>query len=144
MSYIDSEKFKRKLIDEKSFFPAAVASALKEMPPEDVVPKAEADFLRADRNLKEAELNEAKAELELRKAEIKTLKAALEVSALETAEKIFEDVWASIASRAYASKSADYAEGALDAVEWVDSKIAEVQKKYIGEQSDENEEKSAD
>lgn len=36
MAYIDSEAFKRKLIDEKSFFPAMVARALEEMPDADV------------------------------------------------------------------------------------------------------------
>ena len=36
MAYIDSEAFKRKLIDEKSFFPAIVARALEEMPEADV------------------------------------------------------------------------------------------------------------
>ena len=35
--YIDAEAFKRKLIDEKNFFPAIVSSALKEMPKEDVI-----------------------------------------------------------------------------------------------------------
>lgn len=35
--YIDAEAFKRKLIDEKGFFPAIVASALEEMPTADVV-----------------------------------------------------------------------------------------------------------
>ncbi len=39
--YIDVEAFKRKLIDEKSFFPAIVARALDEMPAADVVPRAE-------------------------------------------------------------------------------------------------------
>lgn len=39
MPYIDAEKFKRKLIDEKSFFPAIVAGALKEMPTIDVMPE---------------------------------------------------------------------------------------------------------
>jgi hypothetical protein len=34
--YIDVEAFKRKLIDEKSFFPAIVAKALEEMPEADV------------------------------------------------------------------------------------------------------------
>ena len=36
MAYIDREAFKRKLIDEKSFFPAIVAKALEEMPTADV------------------------------------------------------------------------------------------------------------
>lgn len=35
--YIDAEAFKRKLIDEKNFFPAMVARALEEMPDADVV-----------------------------------------------------------------------------------------------------------
>ena len=35
--YIDAEAFKRKLIDEKSFFPTIVARALEEMPTADVV-----------------------------------------------------------------------------------------------------------
>ena len=35
--YIDKEAFKRKLIDEKNFFPAMVARALEEMPTADVV-----------------------------------------------------------------------------------------------------------
>ena len=35
--YIDAEAFKRKLIDEKSFFPAIVARVLEEMPAADVV-----------------------------------------------------------------------------------------------------------
>lgn len=34
--YIDAEAFKRKLIDEKSFFPAMVARALEEMPEAEV------------------------------------------------------------------------------------------------------------
>ena len=38
MGYINKEAFKRKLIDEKSFFPAIVARALEEMPAADVVP----------------------------------------------------------------------------------------------------------
>ena len=37
MDYINKEAFKRKLIDEKSFFPALVARALEEMPAADVV-----------------------------------------------------------------------------------------------------------
>lgn len=34
--YINAEEFKRKLIDEKSFFPAIVARTLEEMPEADV------------------------------------------------------------------------------------------------------------
>ena len=39
--YIDADALKRKLIDEKGFFPAIVAKALEEMPDADVVPKSE-------------------------------------------------------------------------------------------------------
>ena len=39
--YIDADALKRKLIDEKGFFPAIVADALDEMPYADVVPRAE-------------------------------------------------------------------------------------------------------
>lgn len=35
--YIEREAFKRKLVDEKNFFPAIVARALDEMPAADVV-----------------------------------------------------------------------------------------------------------
>jgi hypothetical protein len=37
MAYIDREAFKRKLVNEKSFYPAIVARALEEMPASDVV-----------------------------------------------------------------------------------------------------------
>ena len=37
MAYIDREAFKRKLVNEKSFYPAIVARALEEMPIADVV-----------------------------------------------------------------------------------------------------------
>lgn len=49
------------------------------------------------------------------------------------AREIFEEIWASIASHAYTSKSEDYADGAYDTIEWVDSKIAEIEKKYVTE-----------
>lgn len=35
--FVNAEAFKRKLIDEKNFFPAIVARALEEMPAADVV-----------------------------------------------------------------------------------------------------------
>ena len=49
---------------------------------------------------------------------------------LEVAREIFEDIWASIATHAFTAKSEDYEDGAYDTIEWVDSKIAEVEKKY--------------
>lgn len=45
--YIDAEAFKRKLLDEKGFFPAIVSRALVEMPTADVVGKDKiAEMLR--------------------------------------------------------------------------------------------------
>ena len=48
----------------------------------------------------------------------------------EVAREIFEEIKGSIAVHAYTSKSEDYADGAFDTIEWVDSKIAELEKKY--------------
>lgn len=50
----------------------------------------------------------------------------------EIINAIFDDIEASIAVHAYTSKSEDYAEGACDTIEWVDSKIAALRKKYTG------------
>ena len=52
----------------------------------------------------------------------------------EVAREIFEEIEDSIAVHAFTRKSEDYAEGMYDAIEWVDSKIAELKKKYTGEQ----------
>lgn len=48
------------------------------------------------------------------------------------ATKIFDEIEASIAVHAFTNKSDDYAEGAFDTIEFVDSKIDELRKKYIG------------
>ena len=53
---------------------------------------------------------------------------------IEIANAIFDDIEASIAVHAFTSKSEDYADGAADTIEWVDSKIEELRKKYIGDQ----------
>ena len=42
--YIDAEAFKRKLIDEKGFFPAIVARALEEMPGANIKSEAYKEF----------------------------------------------------------------------------------------------------
>lgn len=49
----------------------------------------------------------------------------------EVARAIFAEIWSSIATHAFTSKSEDYADGAYDTIEWVDSKITEIEKKYI-------------
>ena len=49
---------------------------------------------------------------------------------VEVARVIFEEIEGSIAVHAFTSKSEDYADGRYDAIEWVDSKIANLKKKY--------------
>ena len=49
---------------------------------------------------------------------------------IEVAREIFEEIEESIATHAYTSKSEDYMDGASDTIEWVDSKIDELKKKY--------------
>jgi ferritin-like protein len=50
--------------------------------------------------------------------------------AVEVARGIFEEIEGSIAVHAFTSKSEDYADGMYDAIEWVDSKIANLKKKH--------------
>lgn len=56
----------------------------------------------------------------------------LEKTTTEIATKIIEEIEACIAVHAFTSKSEDYAEGCYDTIEWVDSKIDELRKKYTG------------
>ena len=58
------------------------------------------------------------------------LEIELENAKSEVAREIFEEIEESIAVHAYTSKSEDYADGMLAAIEWVDSKISELKKKY--------------
>jgi hypothetical protein len=51
MAYIDREEFRRKLIDEKNFYPAIVARALEEMPAADVVEVKYGEWIRNERNI---------------------------------------------------------------------------------------------
>lgn len=53
---------------------------------------------------------------------------------IEIANAIFDDIDVSLAVHAFTSKSEDYIDGAADTLDWVDSKIDELRKKYIGEQ----------
>ena len=77
-----------------------------------------------------SEVEELKQFLDATIAGQETLQKALAKSKSEVAREIFEEIWASIATHAFTSKSEDYADGAYDTIEWVDSKIAEVEKKY--------------
>lgn len=51
----------------------------------------------------------------------------------DLAMEIFEEIEAVLAVHAYTSKSEDYSDGAYDALEWVDEKLAELRKKYESE-----------
>ena len=91
-------------------------SAIRDVPTADVVPRERFD--RVFGNLKAVleERSEDKAEV---------------------AREIFEEIEERIATHAFTSKSEDYSDGAYDTIEWVDSKIAELKKKYTeGEQND--------
>lgn len=48
----------------------------------------------------------------------------------KTAVKIFSEIEDRLAIHAFTSKSEDYTKGALDAIEWVDEKIAETKQKF--------------
>lgn len=54
----------------------------------------------------------------------------------EVAREIFEEIEGSIAVHAFTSKSEDYVDGMYDAIEWVDSKIAELKNKYAEGRND--------
>ena len=84
----------------------------------DVVPKSEVDLYKRQVDELEDELAQTYDKLETAKTEI--------------AREIFEEIEYRIAIQAFTSKSEDYAEGMFDAIEWVDSKIDELKKKYVG------------
>lgn len=83
--------------------------AMYELPTADVVPKSDSLPLDVCEALKQRAVEKAKADV---------------------AREIFEEIWSSIAIHAFTAKSEDYEDGAYDTIEWVDSKIAEVEKKY--------------
>jgi hypothetical protein len=118
MRYIDADALIKKIYpmgigDGKYTINAkAVKLAIDNAPTADVVPKSEVEWLE---------------EMVVDKCN-RCLKRWSEV----TAKEIFEEIEGSIAVHAFTSKSEDYADGMYDAIEWVDSKIAELKKKYIG------------
>ena len=54
--------------------------------------------------------------------------------ASDVAREIFEEIEDALSVHAYTSKSEDYSDGAYDALEWVDAKIADLKKKYESEE----------
>ena len=53
--------------------------------------------------------------------------------ASDVAREIFEEIEGVLAVYTHTSKSEDYDNGIYDALEWVDSKVAELKKKYESE-----------
>ena len=94
-----------------------------EAPTADVVPRAEVDELKRENESLATTVNEASELIGKQRTKIEKVKA-------EVAREIFEEIEVSIAVHAFTSKSEDYADGMYDAIEWVDSKIAELKKKY--------------
>ena len=91
-------------------------------PTADVVPKSEVERLKDDNKF-------------LQDRRFKELSDVRR----ETARGIFEEIEERIATHCFTSKSEDYADGMYDAVAWVDSKLAEIKKKYQeGEPNGEN------
>lgn len=89
----------------------------------DVVPKSEADEIAE-------ELSDTIVMKDELFDEVIKLRGELANAKSKLAREIFEEIEGSIAVHAFTSKSEDYANGMYDAIEWVDSKIAELKKKY--------------
>lgn len=92
---------------------------VKRFPTADVVPKSEVEKLKADVEVWKQNRFNLFQRLE-----------CYEMARQKVASEIFEEIEQSIAVHAFTSKSEDYADGIYDAIEWVDSKIAELKKKY--------------
>ena len=90
----------------------------------DVVPKSEVERWKENFRILDAECSR------LEKYESNFYDEVIKAKA-EVAREIFAEIWSSIATRAFTSKSEDYADGAYDTIEWVDSKITEIEKKYV-------------
>jgi hypothetical protein len=132
--YIDADKFRQELIDRQittQFFNprerheiGCIIEMLDNAPTADVAPKSEVASM--PHKCKDcAGCTQWKCDCSLIEDNAKT----------EVAREIFEEIEDSIAVHAFTRKSEDYAEGMYDAIEWVDSKIAELKKKYTGEQT---------
>ena len=99
---------------------------IDDAPTADIVPKSEVEELKRENESLAKTVNEASELIRKQRTKIDKVKA-------EVAKEIFEEIEVSIAVHAFTSKSEDYADGMYDAIEWVDSKIAELKKKYTGE-----------
>lgn len=59
-----------------------------------------------------------------------TLKYCKDTVKSEVAREILEEIEAVLAVHTLSGKSEDYSDGALDTLQWVDAKLAELKKKY--------------
>lgn len=109
MRYIDADKLKRDLIDNRQFYPAIVKNAIEEIPTEDVVPRAEVEALEDERDRYKKYY--FRHEYDKWEAEINQ----------EVAKQIFEE----IEQEAYKNEEGDLF---LDLPDYL-----KVKKKYIGE-----------
>lgn len=162
MAYIEIDEFKRKLIDEKNFFPAIVARALDEMPPADVVPRAEVERLSKELNeLAEEYSNliiekdkifdegeawykkakELETELNAMRGAANSYKMHYENAKTEVAREIFAEIDERIASleyRANTPRKTVKVEELKAQCDWIlheviPKTLAELKKKYIGD-----------
>lgn len=128
--YIDAEKLKRDLIDNRSFYPAIVKNAIENAPTEDVVPRSEYEKMKekADRHLDnlKAVLDE-RAE-EKSKVERYMLKSDGSLEMIPTVESVRQDVAREIFEEI--EKSIMSPDQSQNYKEWY---FAELKKKYIGE-----------
>ena len=94
-NYIDKDKLKRDLIDNRSFYPAIVKSAIENAPTCDVVPRSEVEGLKKENEVLSAS-NKTLA-LTRRKIEAELIKAKQDV-AREIFEEIEEGVKAAVSA----------------------------------------------
>ena len=92
------------------------------IPTADVAPRAEVERLERILN-----------SYTLQYGTVRDKQKVIDEAKSEVAREIFEELEERIAVRTFTSKSEDYADGCFDTIEWVDSKIAELKKKYMEE-----------
>lgn len=136
--------------EQNKYFNMGLKCALRDVkaqPTADVVPRAEFDKLEyallgvmhsVDKWLEGEELNQDEVnraatmrEKTMRIVEGYQAQIRATIDFYEKREKeIFEDLEAALAVHTLSGRSKDYADGALDTLEWVDAKLAEIKKRY--------------
>ena len=151
--YIDREKLKRDLIDNRNFYPAIVKNAIENAPNEDVVPRSEVELLKANHKKQVDRLiDECGNQSTLWRLHFeKIYQNGKETLKQEVAREIFEEIEnfakEDIRQRQkyidnfYGKNSkfndtrSNWLGGKIDGIkELMEECIAELKKKYIGEQ----------